>query len=62
MFRPPDVVHSFEDDGRPTDSEGEIAKGQLERKLGKQGTIDMERRMGLGNKRDLAGSPMHGGS
>ena len=59
MFRPAEQLASFEDDGRPTDSEGEIAREQLARKLSNQGTVEMARRMDLG--RDLAGSPMQGG-
>ena len=59
MFRAGEDLASLDDDGRPTDSEGEMAKATLARKLGKQGTLDMERRMNLGQ--DLAGSPMHGG-
>jgi hypothetical protein len=60
MFRPPEGQASFDDDGKATDSDGEIARGALARKLGAEGAADMERRMNLGQ--DLAGTPMQGGS
>jgi hypothetical protein len=62
MFRPShgEELASFEDDGRPTDSEGEMAKATLQRKLSGAGASEMVRRTNLGL--DYEDGQVHGGS